>query len=91
MNAWEIQSGGGIDALVPVTRDKPTPGPYDIVVRVRAVSLNYRDLLHVLGVVDHRGRPGPTQVRVIRIHQTLVPCVGMDGCHIPTLNSHRVL
>lgn len=52
MNAWEIQSGGGIDALVPVTRDKPAPGPYDIVVRVRAVSLNYRDLLHVLGVVD---------------------------------------
>ncbi|MCB1748917.1 MAG: NAD(P)-dependent alcohol dehydrogenase, partial [Gammaproteobacteria bacterium] len=52
MNAWEIRSDGGIDALVPVTREVPAPGPYDVVVRVRAVSLNYRDLLHVLGVVD---------------------------------------
>jgi len=52
MNAWEIQTDGGIDALVPVTRDIPVPGNHDIVVRVGAVSLNYRDLLHVLGVVD---------------------------------------
>lgn len=52
MNAWEIQSDGGIDALVPVDRAPPSPGAHDIIVRVRAVSLNYRDLLHVLGVVD---------------------------------------
>ena len=52
MNAWEIQTDGGIDALVPVTREVPEPGAHDIVVRVGAVSLNYRDLLHVLGVVD---------------------------------------
>jgi len=52
MNAWQIVSEGGIDALEPTTRAVPKPGPRDIVVRVRAVSLNYRDLLHVLGYVD---------------------------------------
>ena len=52
MNAWEIQRDGGIDALVPVERAKPTPGAREVVVRVRAVSLNYRDLLHVLGYAD---------------------------------------
>ena len=52
MNAWEIHSDGGIDALAPVSRAVPEPGFYDIIVRVHAVSLNYRDLLHVLGYVD---------------------------------------
>ncbi|MEX2480905.1 MAG: NAD(P)-dependent alcohol dehydrogenase [Gammaproteobacteria bacterium] len=52
MNAWEIQTNGGIDALVAVDRAIPQPGAHDIIVRVRAVSLNYRDLLHVLGLTD---------------------------------------
>ena len=52
MKTWEIQSDGGIDALADVSRAVPIPGPNEIIVRVRAVSLNYRDLLHVLGYVD---------------------------------------
>ena len=52
MNAWQINSNGGIDALTAATLATPQPGPRDIVVRVRAVALNYRDLLHVLGYVD---------------------------------------
>lgn len=52
MNAWEINSNGGIDALTGVTRPVPAPGPREILVRVHAVSLNYRDLLHVLGYAD---------------------------------------
>jgi NADPH:quinone reductase-like Zn-dependent oxidoreductase len=52
MNAWEIQKDGGIDALVATERPRPQPGPRQLVVRVRAVSLNYRDLLHVLGYAD---------------------------------------
>lgn len=52
MNAWEINSAGGIDALTAITRPTPRPGAGEILVRVRAVSLNYRDLLHVLGHVD---------------------------------------
>ncbi len=52
MNAWEINSAGGIDALTAVTRPTPQPGAGEILVRVHAVSLNYRDLLHVLGYAD---------------------------------------
>jgi len=52
MNAWHIHSNQGIDALAAVSQPVPDPGPHDVVVRVGAVSLNYRDLLHVLGVVD---------------------------------------
>jgi NADPH:quinone reductase-like Zn-dependent oxidoreductase len=52
MNAWQIDSNGGIDALTAVTLPKPQAGANEIVVRVRAVSLNYRDLLHVLGYAD---------------------------------------
>ena len=52
MNAWEINSNAGIDALTAVTRPAAQAGAGEIVVRVRAVSLNYRDLLHVLGYVD---------------------------------------
>jgi NADPH:quinone reductase-like Zn-dependent oxidoreductase len=50
--AWEVNSTGGIDALTAGTRAVPNPEPHDLIVRVRAVSLNYRDLLHVLGYVD---------------------------------------
>ena len=53
MNAWEINSNAGIDALTAVTRPAAQAGAGEIVVRVRAVSLNYRDLLHVLGYVDN--------------------------------------
>ena len=52
MNAWEINANTGIDALTAVTRPAAQAGAGEIVVRVRAVSLNYRDLLHVLGYVD---------------------------------------
>ena len=52
MNAWQIVSNGGIDALTAATVPTAQPGPHEMVVRVRAVSLNYRDLLHVLGYVD---------------------------------------
>ncbi len=52
MNAWEVHSTDGIDAMRGITRATPQPGPHDVVVRVHAVSLNYRDLLHVLGYAD---------------------------------------
>lgn len=52
MNAWQITSDGGIDALQAATLPVAQPGHGEILVRVRAVSLNYRDLLHVLGYAD---------------------------------------
>ncbi len=44
MKAYEIQGQGGIEALVAVDRPTPTPGPGEVLVRIKASSINYRDL-----------------------------------------------
>ena len=48
MRAYEIVSAGGIDALHLAERPAPQPGPGEVLVRIRASSLNYRDLMTVL-------------------------------------------
>jgi NADPH:quinone reductase-like Zn-dependent oxidoreductase len=53
MKAWEIRSFG-IDNLALADRPDPSPGPYQIVVRMKAWSLNYRDLLVVTGQYNPR-------------------------------------
>src|SRR5437764_6781585 len=54
MKAWEIRNGFGIDNLTLVDRADPSPGPLQIVVRMKAWSLNYRDLLVVTGQYNPR-------------------------------------
>jgi NADPH:quinone reductase-like Zn-dependent oxidoreductase len=49
MRAWTISDGFGIDNLRLVDRPEPTPGPGQVIVAVRAVSLNYRDLMMTKG------------------------------------------
>src|SRR5215469_1630384 len=49
MRTYEIRDGFGIDALALSERPDPKPGPGQVVVKTRAVSLNYRDLLVVKG------------------------------------------
>ncbi len=44
MRAYEINSDGGIDALALVDRPDPQPGPGEVLLRMRASSINYRDL-----------------------------------------------
>jgi NADPH:quinone reductase-like Zn-dependent oxidoreductase len=44
MKAYQIVSEGGIDALALNRLDVPKPGPREILVRVLASSINYRDL-----------------------------------------------
>ncbi|MCY3855060.1 MAG: NAD(P)-dependent alcohol dehydrogenase [Rhodospirillales bacterium] len=44
MRAWQIEGDGGIDALALVERPRPEPGPGEILVRVTANAINYRDL-----------------------------------------------
>ncbi len=52
MKAWTIESGFGFENLKLADRPEPKPGPGQIVVRVRAVALNYRDLLVVKGLYN---------------------------------------
>lgn len=49
MRAYELQPREGFDALTLVERPAPALGPSDVRVRVRAVSLNFRDLSMVKG------------------------------------------
>jgi NADPH:quinone reductase-like Zn-dependent oxidoreductase len=44
MKCYIIPAPTGIDSLTLVERPDPTPGPRQVLVRVRASSLNYRDL-----------------------------------------------
>ncbi|MBM3947554.1 MAG: NAD(P)-dependent alcohol dehydrogenase [SAR202 cluster bacterium] len=62
MRAWELRPPFGIDGLTPVDRPERTPGHGQVTVRVRAVSLNHRDLSTVQNAAQRQLRPG------------LVPC-----------------
>ncbi len=52
MNAYEIQKFGGPEGLELVDRPPPDPGDYEVVVRIKAASLNYRDLVVLRGQYD---------------------------------------
>jgi len=49
MRVIEIRDGFGLDRLVIAERPEPRPGPGEVLVRMAAASLNYRDLLTVTG------------------------------------------
>jgi NADPH:quinone reductase-like Zn-dependent oxidoreductase len=51
MRVWQISSFG-IDSLEFAERLDALPGPGEVLVRIRAVSLNYRDLMMVKGVYN---------------------------------------
>lgn len=52
MRAWEIRGAFGLDNLTLGERPDPEPGPGQVAVRVRAASLNYRDLLMIQGLYN---------------------------------------
>jgi NADPH:quinone reductase-like Zn-dependent oxidoreductase len=54
MKAYEIGTSGGIDALKMVERPTPKPGHGQVLVRIRATSLNYRDLIIAKGGLGKR-------------------------------------
>src|SRR5919112_207417 len=70
MRALTVYEPWGLDALEVVEQPDPKLGPGEVLVRMRAVSLNYRDLLMVNGMYG-RGAP-PTH--------PIVPF--SDGCGV---------
>src|SRR5208282_3759071 len=52
MKLYQIQSAFGIDNVTLTERPELRPGPGQVVLKMRAFSLNYRDLLVVKGVYN---------------------------------------
>lgn len=57
MKAYQINPPYGIEQLALVERPQPQPGPGEVLVRLRAASLNYRDLLVVKGLYSRNPPP----------------------------------
>ena len=60
MEAYHIDRFGSVDGIVLRSSEDPRPGPKEILMRVRASSLNYRDLMVLKG-----GGRGPTKIGVV--------------------------
>lgn len=56
MKAYQITGTQGLASLTRVTLTQPNPRPGEVCVRIKAVSLNYRDYMNVMGI---RGVTGP--------------------------------
>src|SRR5437764_731859 len=54
MKVVELQNAFGIDSLAVVDRPEPKPGHGQVLLKMRAWSLNYRDLMVVKGVYNPR-------------------------------------
>jgi NADPH:quinone reductase-like Zn-dependent oxidoreductase len=63
MKAWQLNKGAtSLDDMILVEREKPMPGPGEILIRMRACSINYRDSLipkglYMGGVIDRDTTP----------------------------------
>lgn len=77
MKVFEVVTGSeSFDGLVAAERQKPEPGPNDVLVRVHAASLNYRDLAILTG----KYFAGPVQRNTIPLSDGAgeVEAVGSD-------------
>jgi len=58
MRAYQVITADGIDAIEQITREIPTPKDDEILVKMKACSLNYRDILITMGgYVRNDNRP----------------------------------
>ena len=49
MRAYQVTTADGIDAIEQITKEIPTPKDDEILVKMKACSLNYRDILITMG------------------------------------------
>jgi len=54
MNCYEIQETFGLENLNKAERPDPKPGPGEVLIKVKAVSINFRDILMVRGHYNPR-------------------------------------
>jgi NADPH:quinone reductase-like Zn-dependent oxidoreductase len=63
MQSWQLNKGAtSLDDMILVDHEKPQPGPGEVLIRVRACSINYRDSLipkgqYMGGVIDRDTTP----------------------------------
>jgi NADPH:quinone reductase-like Zn-dependent oxidoreductase len=57
MRYWSFETGFGYDNLVLHEAETPRPGPRDVLLEMRAASLNYRDLVVLRGQHGRRVTP----------------------------------
>jgi NADPH:quinone reductase-like Zn-dependent oxidoreductase len=57
MRYWSFEKGFGYDNLVLREAETPRPGPRDVLLQMRAASLNYRDLVVLRGQHGRRVQP----------------------------------
>jgi NADPH:quinone reductase-like Zn-dependent oxidoreductase len=62
MRTYQLDKLGDPTGIIETHREAPTPGPHDIVIRVRATSLNKRDLM-----ILNRSYPMPARPGVIPV------------------------
>jgi NADPH:quinone reductase-like Zn-dependent oxidoreductase len=71
MRSWQLNKGASsLDDLILVEREKPQPGPGEVLIRMRACSINYRDSLipkgqYMGGVIDRNLTPLSDGVGVV--------------------------
>ncbi len=58
MKTYQLKDYGSLDGLALVDLPDPAPGPGQVLIRVHAASLNYRDLMIVLGSYGGTTPPG---------------------------------
>jgi NADPH:quinone reductase-like Zn-dependent oxidoreductase len=77
MKTWRLKAGASsLDDLTLVEMDKPEPGPGEVLIRVRACSLNYRDQAIVTG--NYFGGKVPTDITPLSDGAGEVEAVGDD-------------
>ena len=69
----QMSSRGSLSNLRPVPQaSRPKPGPEQVEVRIRAVGLNFRDVLNVMGM--YPGDPGSLANRMLATCLTQLRC-----------------